>query len=355
MNKLRTLVLGGSAFLLVAVAWAFLTYGATPANAGAYLRVLAVAALLPAIPRALAAVKYVVGRRLEARENGGGLSAERDSIFVSESAVGDAERTLARLADAISAEEDFDGVSRDEFDEGPGLTVRHTGFHNSFVRVTGDGRLVVTGGSTRTHSLADVVERVASLSLRQKRTHPFRTAAPVRGAPRAFLGLFMAVLLLFGVASVGAVGYPADAYNASERVALVGFDVRADADPGYGETDALLGKSAFLVDALGEEAVEIGWDKDAASKLERHAAQSLALSSTVSDNLATARDRGLSPAQADRAATIRSDLHAAECRVAGAVDKRLRAGKVTGDLSDLRRMRSQLRDRAASAGAACGA
>lgn len=355
MNKLRTLVLGGSASLLVAVAWAATTYGVTPANAGAYLRVLAAAVLLPAIPRALAAVKYAVGRGLEARENGGGLSAERDSIFVSEATVSDPESTLARLADVISAEGSFDGVSRDEFDEGPGLTVRHAGFHNSFVRVTGDGRLVVTGGSTRTRSLADVVERVAAPSLRRRRLHPFRTAEPVRGAPRAFLGLFMAALLLFGVASVGAVGYPADAYNASERVVLVGFDARADAVPGYGETDALLGKSAFLVDALGEEAVEVEWDKDAAARLERHASQSLALSSTASANLAAARERGLSAAQADRAATIRTDLHAAECRVAGAVDARLAEGTVTGDPSDLRRMRSELRARAASAGATCGA
>ncbi len=355
MNKLRTFVLGGSAFLFVAGAWAFLTYGVTPANDGAYLRLLAAAVLLPVVPRALAAAKYLVGRGLEARENGGGLSAERDSIFVSESAVGDAERTLSRLADAIADADDFDGVSRDEFAEGPGLTVRHTGFHNSFVRVTGDGHLVVTGASTRTHSLADVVERAAALSLRQRRVHPLRTADPVRGAPRSFLGLFMAVLLLFGVASVGAVGYPADAYNASERVVLVGFDVRADAAPGYDETDALLGKSAFLVDALGEEAVELSWEKDAETKLERHASQSLRLSAIVSDNLATARERGLTAEQADRAETIRNDLHAAECRVAGAIDKRLEEGKVAGDASDLRQMRTTLRERAASAGAACGA
>lgn len=355
MNKLRTFVRAGSALLLVAGAWAYLTYGVTPANRGAYLRILAAAVLLPTVPRVLATVKFYVDRVRETRANEGGLSAERGSIFVSESPVSDAERTLSRLADAISDEDDFDGVSRDEFSEGPGLTVRHAEFHNSFVRLTGDGHLVVTGASTRTHSLADVVERVASLSLRRRRTHPFRSADPVRGAPRSFLGLFMAVLLLFGVASVGAAAYPADVYNSSERVVLAGFDARADVDPGYGETDALLDRSAFLVDALDEEAVEIGWDKDAASRLERHGSQSLVLSATASDTLTDARERGLSAAQADRAETIRSDLHAAECRVAGVIDERLREGKVTGDTSDLRRIRAELRDRAASAGAACGA
>lgn len=353
MNKLRTFVLGGSTLLFGALAWALLTYGVTATNAGAYVRVLAVAVLLPVIPRGLAVAKYVVGKRWEARQASGNPNAEEGAIFVSESTISDVERTLSRLSDAISAEDEFDGVSRDVFSEGPGLTARHAGFHNSFIRVTGDSHLAITGETRQTNALADVVERTTTLSLRRKNSHPFREARPVQGAPRMFLGLFLVVLLLFGVGSVATAGYPADTYNTGERVVLVGFDVRSDVTPGYDETDATLGKSAFLVGALGEEAVEISWDGNATAELERHASQSLALSATVTDNLGTVRRQDSSAAQAERVAMIRSDLRDAECRVSAAIGKRLEEETVQGNTSDLRRMRTRLRERAASIGAKC--
>ncbi|WP_101296996.1 hypothetical protein [Halegenticoccus soli] len=342
MNKLRAFVLGGSAFLLVSAAWASLTYGADGTTAGLYLRVLLVAALLPAVPKALSHLKLWLRRIAQYRENRGGYSSERGSIFVSETPISDPEATLDALVDAVESAPGYDGVSRDAFSEGEGLTVTHTGFHNTFVRVAGDGRLVVTGASEKAHDLARLAERTCSVALARSRTHPFLKPDPVRGAPRAFLSLFLVVLLLFGVGGVTAAGYPGDTFNPSERVVLVSHDARADVDPGYTDTDAKFDKAAFLVAALDEEAVEIGWENNESAGLEAHARQSLRLSETVRTLLSSARDDGLTAEQAERSARIERDLHGAERRVAEAITERLERGRVEGDRADLRDLRDRL-------------
>jgi hypothetical protein len=355
MNKLRTFAAGGPVVLAVATLWAALRYGVAPASRGGYLAAALAVVAIPTLPVALSYGKLWLRRLGEYRQNGSGFSFERRSIFVSGDAVGDADRTLADIEAAVSSADEYDECRRDRFGEGRGLTIRHTGFHNSFVRIAGDGRVVVTGASRNTHSLAALVERVASLPMRRTRRHPMLERKPIRGAPRAFLGLFLVAVFLVGVGGIGAAAYPADAYSAPERTVLVGYDARADAVPGYDESDATLDKAAFLVNALGEEAVELGWDRDDAAKLSEHARQSMFLSATVADMLAGARDAGLTAAERERVGSIEADLHAAECRVAAAIDVRIEKGRVAGDASALRDAGRTLRDRAAAAGAPCGA
>ncbi|SFG85095.1 hypothetical protein SAMN04488063_3094 [Halopelagius inordinatus] len=355
MNKLRTFVVGGSVTLAFVTLWAALRYGLSPASNGGYLRAAAVVVLLPTIPVAVARGKLWVRRLAEYKRNGSGLSFERKSIFVSGDDVGDAERTLAEIEDAVSAADDYDDCRRDQFGEGRGLTVRHTGYHNSFVRVAGDGRVVVTGASKNTHSLASLVERVASLSMERTRNHPFLEPKPVRGAPRAFLGLFLVFLLLFGAAGVGAAAYPADAYSAPERAVFVGYDAQADVVPGYDRTDATLDRTALLVSALGEEAVELQWDRDDSDRLSEHTRQSVFLSAEGTEILDYVRDGSLTPAERERVSTLETDLHAAECRVASAVTTRIEKDRVEGDATALTDARETLRERAAAAGHLCDA
>lgn len=353
MNKLRTFVAGAVGLLVVFTAWVAIGYGIAPGSVPGYAGALAAMVVLPGVPFVATHGKRWFRILVEYRRNREGLSFERKSIFVSDDAIDDRGRALDAIETAIDAGESFDGCSPDRFTEGPGLTVRHTGFHNSFVRVGTDGRLVVTGASKKTHELASLVERVTATAMSRTRRHPFLRSSPVRGAPRSFMGAFLVGVLLFGLASAGAAAYPAEMYSAPERLVLVGYDTRAAAAPGYTATDATLDKSAFLVDALDEEAVELQWDRDDASRLEQHTHQSVRLSSTLTAWLSTVRERELSASQRDRVDRLERELHAAECRVASTVTTRIEAGRVDGDPSAIERDRATLRQRAASAGAAC--
>lgn len=355
MNKLRTFVGFGSIALALATLWAVFRYGLSSASNSGYLRAAAVVVLLPVIPVALARAKLWVRRLAEYRRNGSGLSFERKSVFVSDGDVDDAEGTLADIEEAVTATDDYDECRRDEFGEGRGLTIRHTGYHNSFVRVAGDGQVVVTGASENTHSLASLVERVASLSMNRTRVHPLLEPKPVRGAPRAFLGLFLVGLFLFGVAGVGAAAYPADAYSAPERAVFVGYDAQADLVPGYDETDARMDRAALHVSALDEEAVELQWDRNGTAKLSEHTRQSVFLSARGAEMLDGVRDADLTSAERERISTLETDLHAAECRVASAITTRLEKNRVEGDTAPLTDARRTLRERAAVAGHPCNA
>lgn len=353
MNKLRRFVVAAVAVLVALCGWVVLRYGLTPASTPGLLQALVVALLLPVVPVALTHGKSWGQQLFDAHRNGAGMSFERRSIFVSADAVGDSDETLSDIEAAVAGADEYDDCRRDQFDEGRGLTVRHTGFHNSFVRVAGDGRLVVTGASANTHALASLVERVASLTMEKTRRHPLFEPTPIRGAPRAFLGVFLVVLFCVGAAGGLAAAYPAGVYSAPERAVLVGLDARAAAVPGYDDADAALDKSAFLVDSLSEEAVELGWERDDVDRLSVHARQAVVLSSTVDGMVTSARDDGLSQVERERAASIDADRHAAECRVADTISTRIEKGRVEGDPKPLERARSTLRSRAAAAGAPC--
>ncbi|WP_152042525.1 hypothetical protein [Salinigranum salinum] len=353
MNKLRAFVIGATATLVVASVWTAISYGVAPESTRGYLFAVGAAVVIPTVPVVTARGKRWVRQLAEYRRNGRGLSFERKSIFVSTESVDDSERVLADIQTAVDTADEYDDCRRDRFREGPGLTVNHTGFHNSFVRIGTEGRLVVTGASKKTHALADLVERAATVTMKRTRRHPFFRTTPVRGAPRSFMSVFLVVVFLVGIAGVGAAAYPAEVYSAPERAVLVGYDGRAAVVPGYDSTDATLDKAAFLVSALDEEAVELRWDRDSVNRLRTHTAQSVVLSETVTGLLDSARERELSASQRERAASVESDLHAAECQVAAAVTTRLEEGRVDGDPTPLERDRATLRDRAAAAGASC--
>lgn len=353
MNKLRIFV-GGAV-----VALSFLTvlmipqYGYSPESSGGYFTVIAVIAALPTIPIAATYAKHGIRRLAEYYQNGGGLSFERNSIFVSLSGLNDTDQVLSKIKTAVEDTGKYDECQRDRFGEGHGLTIRHTGFHNSFIRAADDGRLVVTGASENTHSLASLVERVGSVTMERTRTHPFLNIEPIGGAPRAFLGLLLVVLFMFGVSGVAAAAYPAGAYSTPERVVLVGYDSGATLVSGYDTTDATLDKAAFLVGSLEEEAVEINWDRDNANKLATHTKQSMALSVTITELFASSQKSKLTSTERERLTTLEKELHAAECRVASSITTRIDSGRVKGDTTQIKRDRAALRERAANAGMEC--
>jgi len=232
MNKLRALSWGGGGLVVLLAAWAAVHYG----DAVRFAPAILIGVIAAGLPFGLAYSKSAVeSLRLRLADTDGVSSAEQGSVFVSTSAVDDSLDFLEAVHSALRADEEYDSVERDSFEEGPGLTVLHGGFHNSFVRITSAGRVVVTGASERTQMLADTVSDAYSLSFERTRNNPFDGMEPVRGAPRVFLGVLVFTMLLFGTHAVTAAAYPTGAYNPAERTVMVGFDASASLDPRVSE------------------------------------------------------------------------------------------------------------------------
>ncbi|MDS0222456.1 CPBP family intramembrane metalloprotease [Haloarcula sp. S1AR25-5A] len=340
MNKLRALSWGGGGLVVLLALWAALHYDGPLLRFAPAVLVGIVAA---GLPFGLAYSKSAIeSLRLRLADTDEGFSAEQGSVFVSTSAVDDSIDFLEAVHSALRSDEEYDSVERDSFEEGPGLTVLHGGFHNSFIRVTAAGRVVVTGASERTKLLADTVSDTYSLSFERTRNNPFDGMEPVRGAPRVFLGALVFTLLLFGTHAVTATAYPTDTYNPAERAVMVGFDASGSVDPRVSETDSELSKAAFLVEVVNESATEVRWRGNDTEQIAEHGENALAASDDARSLLASAEDESLTPAQVERAKRIRAQLVAAERNVATALEERADT-EALENTDSLTRLSDQLR------------
>jgi hypothetical protein len=339
MNTLRAVTWGGGGLVVLSAVWATLHYGG-PAR---FLPTAAIGVVAATLPFGIAYSKSAV-RSLRRRfaDVDAGLSAEKGSIFVSQTTVDDPVDCLEAIVAAVRSDDDYDDVERESFDEGPGLMVMYTGFHNSFVRITEAGRVVVTGTSEHTHDLAATVGEAYALSFDRTRNNPFSGMEPIRGAPRVFLGVFIVVMLLVGVGTIGATAYPSDAYNPAERTVIVGLDARGDLDPGTGPTETRLAKAAFLVAIVDEEAQEIRWVQNESDRVTEHGRQALRVSRDADALLTAARDDSPTPAQAERTARLERRLVAARTAVATTMTERVESGSVN-ETVEMRRVVERLR------------
>ena len=342
MNKLRGLSLGGGALLLLASVWAALRYPGWRPFGTAALLALAVMGL----PTGLAYAKLGTRRGWRVYRNVRADGALRDATYVSEDPVEDPGSELSAIADSVRDADGFDGVSREEFDDGEGLVVTHGGFHSSFVRLTRRGHLTVTGASQRTRRLVDLIEAARPHSLTDRTNNPLRRPDRVRGAPRVFLSVFLVALLLVGVGAISNGAYPAEVYTSGEKVVFVGIDARADLVPGVSPADASLSKAAFVVASLEEEAVEIRWEVNSTARIAEHGRQALRMSEDTRGFLTEARAGSPTAEQAARADRIEADLHDAEAEVVTALNRRIAQGTAGEGRAELVAVRDALRDAA---------
>lgn len=302
--------------------WGLDFYGLPRAEPEPFLRTTVVGLGILVLPWGLSRAKRLVGigrNYLEMRRTAG---YERGTVYVSESPLPDPDRALDRVETLVDASPVFDSVHRDAFPEGEGLTVIHTGFHNTFVRVTRSSNLAVTGASIRTRRLAREIEEASIATFRRAIWNPFQRPAPIRGAPRVFLSLLLAGLVVFGVIGVAGAAYPTAAYNPAEKTVLVAIDARSTVDPGFTRTEHRLAKAAFLVEVLDEKQVEILWARNDTEEILGHGRQAAEISTDVRAELAAVRTSDPTPDQAARADRIEAELHEAELGVADALERR---------------------------------
>lgn len=341
MNKLRALSHGGGGLVALVALWAAVGYAGSPLR---FVEGAALAAVAAGLPAGLARLK-AAARSLRRRwaDEDAGFSEEQGAVYVSESAVDDPFETLESVFAAVDGAEEYDSVERDAFAEGPGLTITYSGFHNCFVRLTRGDRVVVTGASERTRTLADAVARACSVSFERTRDNPFEGVEPVRGAPRVFLGLLVITVLLAGFNAVAAGAYPSDAYNPAERAVLVGMDASGDLNPAVSSTDTRLRKASFLVTVVDEEATEVRWEQNDTARIATHGRQALAVSGDARALLDAVREDSPTPAQTRRADRLARQLREAERSVASALAERARSDAVRGDAVVLRRLGERIR------------
>ncbi|HKJ57715.1 MAG TPA: hypothetical protein VKA37_00670 [Halobacteriales archaeon] len=242
----------GSGVAAVAL-WAVFVYGTTAGALATLAFVVAVGAAIVVSPIALAHGKRALERRRHAKTD--------QETYVSSPIDRDRGSFFEEARDVLAGNDAFVAVKERDFPEGTGLVVDHTSFHGTFVRLTGTGRIVVTGiKSGATVNVVDSLEAHWPTSFSPSASNPFVGPIPVRGAPRVFLVLLLAAVAVANVALVAGVAYPTPAYNPGEKTVLMAHDFRADVDPGVSETDADLAKADFLISVLREESNEIRWE-----------------------------------------------------------------------------------------------
>ncbi|MDX1744856.1 MAG: hypothetical protein R3324_02865 [Halobacteriales archaeon] len=326
VNKLRGITVIGGSLLVGLSLWALTFYARSSADYGPYLKVAATGIVIILLPIAIAYLKLWGGTIAQYLARRKSDSYERGTIFITEDAVANPDRTLDRIADVVTDVDDFDDVYRDAFPEGEGLTVVHTGFHNSFVRVSDSAHLVITGASAKSARLAEIITERVGIPVHRALRNPFVKPQPVRGAPRVFLSVIIVGFVVLGVMGVAGAAYPSSAYNPAEKTVLVGMDARADLDPGVTTTDHRLDKAGFLVDVLEEKEVEVLWAENDFERVRQQGVQATEISADVRTLLAQARSEGLSDEQSARATQIERDLHEAELNVAFALERRAASG-----------------------------
>lgn len=340
MNKLRAVAWGGGGFSVLLAVWATIHYGGPLTRFLPAAAIGTVAATLPfGFAYAKSAVKSLHRRLADVDE---GISAEKGSVFVSTTTINDPVECLESIVSAVRADDNYDEVTRGSFQEGPGLTVLYGGFHNSFVRITDPGRVVVTGASERTHDLAETVSEACSLSFDRTRDNPFDGLEPVKGASRVFFGILVFTIVVAGISTVGGAAYPSDAYNPAERTVIVGIDARGDLDPGTSQTDTRLSKAAFLVDIVDEESQEVRWEQNDSEYVTEHGLQALRVSEDARALLAAVRGGSPTPEQTTRADRIERQLAEAQRSVATALVERVDSGSVN-ETADMRYVIDRLR------------
>lgn len=337
VNKLRTLTRGGGGLLIVLTTWAFFRYGQGIGDIVPYLKMAVLGVVIILLPRALVRAKIVVitvWRMIEHYRSGStSFSRTRGTTFISEAPLADPEAVLGEVTDIVQTNDMYDDVKRDEFPEGEGLTVTHTGFHNTFVRISKSARLVLTGASKKTRALADDLEEGNSMSFREAYRNPFRKPRSVEGAPRVFFGLFVFILILAGTMGVADAAYPTVAYNPAEKTVLLTLDARTALDPTVSETDNRLAKAEFMVKSLEEEAVEIQWDRSSPEAAASHGEQATLIAQDIRGQLTAVRSSSPTPEQAARADRVETELYAAEETVSEALESKANA-QVNQDAAD---------------------
>ncbi|WP_458187039.1 hypothetical protein [Haladaptatus sp. NG-WS-4] len=349
MNKLRATAVGSGLVLLAGAAWGALEYGAS-AGLEPFVWVAVFGVVVAVVPDGIAAAKHAVYQsRREAKAEDARAGA-KDRYFTSTKTYPSREEVLDVVRDTVRATDGYERVAAEDFPEGAGLSVTHAGFHNSFVRVTASGRLVLAGASERTADLASDLAKDLKTSFDQSWANPMRQRKPIVGGLRVVLAVAILTTTGLGLGTVAAAGYPSDSYNPLEKVALASYDARSTVDPGTSETDAAIAKARFRVTILKESVVEVRWTDNNSARLVRTGQVALRVAGDTRSTLTGLRERELTDAQERRVGRIEGNLREVEDSIAATLESRADDQGIGEGADDIRAVAGALRSHRSGTG-----
>ncbi|WP_458211061.1 hypothetical protein [Haladaptatus sp. NG-SE-30] len=349
MNKLRATAVGSGLVLLAGAAWGALEYGAS-AGLEPFVWVAVFGVVVAVVPDGIAAAKHVVYQsRREAKAEDARAGA-KDRYFTSTKTYPSREEVLNVVRDTVRATDGYERVAAEDFPEGAGLSVTHAGFHNSFVRVTASGRLVLAGASERTADLASDLAKDLKTSFDQSWANPMRQRKPIVGGLRVVLAVAILTTTGLGLGTVAAAGYPSDSYNPLEKVALASYDARSTVDPATSETDAAIAKARFRVTILKESVVEVRWTDNNSARLVRTGQVALRVAGDTRSTLTGLRERELTDAQERRVGRIEGNLREVEDSIAATLESRADDQGIGEGADDIRAVAGALRSHRSGTG-----
>lgn len=346
MNKLRTFGASCGFVLLSAAAFGAATYGVGTHSATLAL-VVCLAGGIVALPTLLSWVRRTLGRRRQDLAGSNARSGTKDRYYVANEGFTNRDGLLDAVREVVDGDGRFERGSDESFPEGTGLSIRHGGFHASFVRVDRSGRLVLSGASGRTGDLAAALAARLDVTFDRSWSNPMRRRTPVAGGTRVVLAALFLTATVVGVGSVAAAGYPSAAYNPAEKIALSSFDAKAALVPGTTPTDAAIQKARFRISALNESVVEVDWEGNDSRRVLSTSRHALVIAGDTRATLETLRERDLSPRQAAEVDTLKADLRDNETHVATKLETRAERGNATHSAA-LRSIAGRLRSHDAS-------
>lgn len=349
MNKLRATAVTSGVVLIVAATWGALEYGAE-AGYDPFVWVAALGVLVSVTPEGIAVAKHTVHQHRRESKAADVRAGTKDQYYTSTETFPNREEILDTVRDVVRDTDGYERVVSDTFPEGAGLSITHAGFHNSFVRVHTSGRLVLTGASKRTADLAEDLTEALGTPFDRVWANPMRQRKPLTGGLRVVLAAVLLTATGLGVGSVAAAGYPSDAYNPLEKVALASYDARGTVDPGVSETDTAIAKAQFRVSILRESPVEVRWTDNSSARLVATGRTALKVAGDTRSTLNDLRNRDLTPTQRTRVDRIATDLRNAEDRVAAALETRADDQGVSAGSDDVREIAGALRSHRSGTG-----
>ncbi|HET7324229.1 MAG TPA: hypothetical protein VFJ06_07850, partial [Halococcus sp.] len=275
----------------------------------------------------------------------GGGSRTNDYYYVSVEPIGERERVFSAVRNAVADAADLDGVTETAFSEGPGLSIVHSGFHNSFVRISTNGRMIVSGASERTTEIADLLQAHLDIDFDRRWSNPMRREHPVTGGVRVVLAAVFVLAAVGGGLAVANAGYPSDAYNPVEAAILASYDARAAVSPSMSMTDAAIAKAAFRVTILRETDTEVRWAGNDSASILDYGRDAVTVAATVRSTTAGLQDRALTADQRRRISEVRANLRTAETDVATVLAARAENGPISrSDAAKIREVAAVLRN-----------
>jgi len=316
MNKLKFALITGGINSFGLILWAWLYYG----YQAAFLDAVLLGAITVSLPSILS--RGIFRFRFWVRNQKSRFGTEyRDgtSILESTNPINRPDHSLDRIKEHLKSHTMVDDVRWEHFDEGRGLSIIHSGFHNIIIRIGMRNHLVITGATARIDEILRAVGKITNLQFKRKSQSPFQIHQPVRGAPRVFLSILIVGMFIGIPLTVGAGAYSSEAFNPVERTVLVGIDLQAQITPSVDSVDHRLNKAAFLISILGEEATEIQWSAENAALRSEQISQTELLSAKINLLLMEIDSQDLSTNQRVRREQLFMEFESAEDAVHRAI------------------------------------